>query len=540
MRRHARLRVPLRRGLGGAPRLERRQAALGRAPAARARGARRRANCSRRARSGSRPGDAYTLAVDGRRLVATPASTACPPGCTPGSGPLDGPRRPRPVVLNTWEAVYFDQDLATLDPLVDAAAEAGVERFVLDDGWFTGRTRRPARARRLDRRSRALARRAAPADRRACTSGGMEFGLWVEPEMVSPDSDARPRASRLGARPARRPDLAAPARARPRRARTRTTHVLDRLDALLDEYPIAYLKWDHNRDLLGRHRPTGRPAPLYRAARRAARARFPRVEIEICASGGARIDLGILERVDRVWTSDTNDPLERQRIQRWTGRPAAARVPRRARRRAARAHHRPHQRPQLPAGDRAVRQRRHRVGPRPRRPTPSCERSPAWVAAVQAAAAAAARRHGRAQPTATTPIGCCTASSPPTACTRSFSVAMLAPRGRPCPAGGSVPGPRPDRRYTVRPLSSARRRGPCRTPRRPGSRPERSTLHRAGAGRGRAGRAAARTRERNAIRAHSGVRRGPRRSDRECPYAERKPSELTVSAARGRTSLARR
>ncbi|MDG4766478.1 alpha-galactosidase [Solwaraspora sp. WMMD406] len=224
-------------------------------------------------------------------------------------------RRPRPVVLNTWEAVYFDHDLDRLTQLVDAAASVGVERFVLDDGWFTGRTddrralgdwyvdprRWPDGLHPLIERVRA---------------GGMDFGLWVEPEMISPDSDlARAHPDwLLGTvhtptwRHQRVLDLARPAA---------YDHVLRRLNALLDTYPIAYLKWDHNRDLLaagGAHRQT---TALYRLLTEL-RGAFPAVEIESCASGGARIDLGIADLVDRFWTSDTNDPLDRQRIMRWT------------------------------------------------------------------------------------------------------------------------------------------------------------------------------------------------------------------------------
>ncbi len=237
---------------------------------------------------------------------------------------------PRPVVLNTWEAVYFDHDLPTLARLADAAAVVGVERFVLDDGWFTGRSD----------------------DRRALGdwfvdpvtwpsglhpliehvhAAGMDFGLWVEPEMVSLDSDVA-RAHPDWVLGGMADDLAgadgAGAAAASPALTWRFQHVLDlgnpeafdwvfaRLTALLTEYPIAYLKWDHNRDLLAgsAHRQT---AALYRLID-AVRAAHPGIEIESCASGGARIDLGILERVDRVWTSDTNDPLERQQIQRYT------------------------------------------------------------------------------------------------------------------------------------------------------------------------------------------------------------------------------
>ncbi|MEU6841164.1 alpha-galactosidase [Streptomyces sp. NPDC046716] len=231
---------------------------------------------------------------------------------------------PRPVVLNTWEAVYFDQDLDRLTALARAGAEAGVERFVLDDGWF--RHRRNDRAGLGDWY----------VDEGVWPQGlgplistvrdlGMEFGLWVEPEMVNPDSDlARAHPDWLLATGGRQPlasrrqqvlDLAVP---------DAYTYVLDRLDALLTEYDIAYLKWDHNRDLLDAgHGPHGTPSvhaqthAVYRLLD-ALRARHPHVEIESCSSGGLRVDLGILERTDRVWASDCIDPLERQQIQRWT------------------------------------------------------------------------------------------------------------------------------------------------------------------------------------------------------------------------------
>ncbi|MUN07914.1 alpha-galactosidase [Agromyces luteolus] len=223
--------------------------------------------------------------------------------------------RPRPVTLNTWEAVYFDQSLERLEPLIDAAARVGVERFVLDDGWFLGR--------RDDRRALGdwtvdpdvwPAGLAPLVDRVA--AAGMEFGLWVEPEMISADSElarAHPewvlgRGDDPEWRWQRVLDLSAPGAA---------DHVFAALDALLAGHDIRYLKWDHNRDLLGgsAHAQT---SALYALLDRL-RAAHPGVEIESCASGGARIDLGILERTDRVWTSDTNDPLERQWIQRYTG-----------------------------------------------------------------------------------------------------------------------------------------------------------------------------------------------------------------------------
>lgn len=225
------------------------------------------------------------------------------------------PARPRPVVLNTWEAVYFDQDEATLRQLVDVAAAVGVERFVLDDGWFAGRTDD----------GHALGDWQVDGDKwpdglhpliAHVHHRGMDFGLWVEPEMVSPDSQLARKHPEwvLGPRSAltwrhqRVLDLSVPGA---------FDHVLSTLTSLLTQYPVAFLKWDHNRDLLdgSAHHQT---AAAYRLID-ALRAAFPRLEIESCASGGGRIDLGMLARVDRFWTSDTNDPLERHRIHRWTG-----------------------------------------------------------------------------------------------------------------------------------------------------------------------------------------------------------------------------
>lgn len=221
----------------------------------------------------------------------------------------------RPLTLNTWEAVYFDHSIERLAPLVARAAEVGVERFVLDDGWFRGRTddKRALGDWTVDERN--WPQGLGPLIDLVVATG-MTFGLWVEPEMVSLDSDlARahpewilPAADGATWRWQHTLNLAHP---------DAFAYVFARLDALLVEYRISYLKWDHNRDLLV---DDSRPQvqALYRLLD-ALRSAHPDVEIESCASGGGRIDLGILRRVDRVWTSDTNDPLVRQRIQRWTG-----------------------------------------------------------------------------------------------------------------------------------------------------------------------------------------------------------------------------
>lgn len=235
------------------------------------------------------------------------------------------PRRPRPVSISTWEAVYFDHDPDRLIALADAAASVGVERFVLDDGWFEGR--RHDRAGLGDWRPD-------PAvwpdglhplvDR--VVGHGMEFGLWVEPEMVSVDSALARQHPEWILRSRTEP----PPTARGQQVLDLTrpevsAEILGQLRALLDEYPISFLKWDHNRDLVDAGSGPGsgslvhaQTLALYRVLDEL-RAEYPHLEIESCASGGGRVDLGILERTDRVWTSDSLDPIERLPIQRATG-----------------------------------------------------------------------------------------------------------------------------------------------------------------------------------------------------------------------------
>ncbi len=234
------------------------------------------------------------------------------------------PRRPRPVTVNTWEAVYFDHTLEKLTALADAAAGVGVERFVLDDGWFSGRRDDTAGLGDWFVDDGVWPQGLHPLVDHVLGLG-MEFGLWVEPEMVNPDSDlarAHPDwilRGRMSLPPSARQqqvlDLAHP---------EAYAYVAERLKALLDEYPIAYLKWDHNRDLVdagtgpgGIARVREQTLAVYRLLDELKAAR-PGLEIESCASGGARVDLGILERTDRIWTSDSLDPLERLANQRYT------------------------------------------------------------------------------------------------------------------------------------------------------------------------------------------------------------------------------
>jgi len=230
----------------------------------------------------------------------------------------------RPVTLNVWEAVYFDHSLPKLLELAEAAAALGVERFVLDDGWFG--------ARRNDRAGLGdwtVSKDVWPdglhplVDR--VTSLGMQFGLWFEPEMVNLDSDvARAHPEWVMATGGRLPPEGRHQQVLNLGIADCYAYIRDAMTAILDEYDIGYIKWDHNRDLIDSGTwPSGVPGvhaqtlATYRLIDEL-KAGHPGLEIESCSSGGARVDLGILERTDRVWVSDNIDPLDRQQMNRWT------------------------------------------------------------------------------------------------------------------------------------------------------------------------------------------------------------------------------
>jgi alpha-galactosidase len=225
----------------------------------------------------------------------------------------------RPVHFNTWEARYFEVGEASCIALAREAAEIGAERFVLDDGWFKGR--------RNDQTS--LGDWTVDADLFPNGLGrliktvhelGMGFGLWLEPEMVSPDSDlcrahpdwvlGYPDTDLTTGRNQLVLDVSLP---------QVQDYLFNAISALLDRYKIDYLKWDYNRELYpatrdGVDRSGAQTIGLYALLDRI-RDAYP-VEIESCASGGGRIDLGIGQRTDRFWTSDATDAIDRIRIQR--------------------------------------------------------------------------------------------------------------------------------------------------------------------------------------------------------------------------------
>lgn len=232
------------------------------------------------------------------------------------------PKRPRPLTLNMWEALYFDHDEAKIRELVDVAAQVGVERIVLDDGWF--------HSRRNDRSGLgdwvidpAVWPNGLTPIIEYINSKGIEFGLWFEGEMVNPDSDLyRAHPEWILHEGDRTPPLWRHQLVLDLGHEDAYKHVLEQTTAVLAAHKIAYIKWDHNRVLVdaghlgvaGVRRQTRAIYRLFAELKK----RHPGLEIESCASGGARIDLGVIDYVDRFWTSDNNDALERQTIQRWT------------------------------------------------------------------------------------------------------------------------------------------------------------------------------------------------------------------------------
>ena len=218
--------------------------------------------------------------------------------------------KPRPVHYNCWEAVYFDHKLDILQDIATRAAKLGAERFVLDDGWFGQRDDDTTSLSDWQVDPRKYPDGLGPLINHVHAEG-MSFGIWFEPEMINPDSDIH-RAHPDWALGSEDQTLGRQQKALNMALPQVRDFIYDRMAAILSEYPIDYVKWDHNRVL---------PAPDADQTRGSyalldrLRTDFPHVEIESCASGGGRIDFGILKRTQRVWLSDSNDALERLKMQ---------------------------------------------------------------------------------------------------------------------------------------------------------------------------------------------------------------------------------
>jgi alpha-galactosidase len=232
------------------------------------------------------------------------------------------PKSPRPLTLNMWEAIYFDHSFARVKSLVDVAAKIGVERVVLDDGWF-GSRRNDQSGLGDWQVSDAVWPNGLSEISKYIADKGMQFGLWFEGEMVNPDSEIyRKHPDWILAESGRTPatwrhqlvlNIAHP---------DAFEYILESTSKVISDASVKYIKWDHNRTLIdaghkGRAAYQKQTRAIYRLFDELRR-RHPGLEIESCASGGGRIDLGMIDHADRFWTSDNNDALERQRIQRWT------------------------------------------------------------------------------------------------------------------------------------------------------------------------------------------------------------------------------
>jgi len=233
--------------------------------------------------------------------------------------------RPRPIIFNSWEATEFNVDEAGQIALAERAAQVGAERMVIDDGWFGQRKNDHAGLGDWYVNPQKFPHGLKPVIDRV-HSLGMDFGIWVEPEMVNPDSDLYRK----------HPDWAMNFPGRPRsEARNQLLlnlaredvrqYVFTWLDKLVSENDIAFLKWDYNRNW---SEPGWDAVPLEQqktiylryvqnlySILSDLRKKHPKLEIESCSGGGGRVDLGILRYTDEVWPSDNTDALDRLSIQ---------------------------------------------------------------------------------------------------------------------------------------------------------------------------------------------------------------------------------
>lgn len=233
--------------------------------------------------------------------------------------------RPRPILLNSWEGVYMDFDAEKLLAMARSAAELGIEMFVLDDGWFGAR----------DNDRCALGDWVVNEKKLGCTlkelserieALGLSFGLWFEPEMVSPDSDLyRAHPDWALAVPGRAPSLGRHQLILDMTRKDVQDYVVEAVSAVLRSAKISYVKWDMNRNMAevgSSSLPPERQGEVfhryilgvYSVMERITSA-FPDVLFESCSGGGGRFDAGLLYYMPQNWTSDDSDAIERLTIQ---------------------------------------------------------------------------------------------------------------------------------------------------------------------------------------------------------------------------------
>lgn len=229
---------------------------------------------------------------------------------------------PRPILVNSWEAQYFDVDADSICRLAEQAAGLGIDMVVMDDGWFGKRDDDNSGLGDWTVNERKLGCSLGELTRRV-NDLGVRFGLWIEPEMVSEDSElfrTHPDwALRIPGR--------CPVRSRGQlvldfsRAEVRN-HVLRQICAVLDHANVEYLKWDMNRSLAELYSTQTAPGKVafdyvlgvYEFLEKLTR-RYPDLLIESCSGGGGRFDAGMLYYTPQIWCSDNTDAIDRLRIQ---------------------------------------------------------------------------------------------------------------------------------------------------------------------------------------------------------------------------------
>jgi len=234
----------------------------------------------------------------------------------------------KPVLVNSWEACYFDFDAEKLMKLARSAAELGMEMLVLDDGWFGKRDDDTTSLGDWDCNEKKLGCSLGELSERI-HSLGLRFGLWFEPEMVSPDSDLyRAHPDWALADPGRYPMVARRQLVLDMGRKEVQDYLFDTLSTILKGARIEYVKWDFNRSVANvwsRALPEDRQGEAahrfmlgtYRLLERLTEA-FPEVMIEGCSGGGGRFDAGMLYYCPQIWCSDNTDAVERLEIQRGT------------------------------------------------------------------------------------------------------------------------------------------------------------------------------------------------------------------------------
>ena len=231
----------------------------------------------------------------------------------------------RPILINNWEATYFDFNEEKLLKIAAKAKECGVELFVLDDGWFG--------ARRDDHAGLGdwvAAKELLPGGISGLSEKvealGMKFGLWIEPEMVNPDSDLyREHPDWCLHVPGREPSLSRNQLVLDYSRPEVVDHIHGMISKILRESKVSYIKWDMNRSITDCYSVAKDPENqgeiyhryilgVYSLYERLI-SEFPEILFESCAGGGGRFDAGMLYYAPQAWTSDDTDAMERVKIQ---------------------------------------------------------------------------------------------------------------------------------------------------------------------------------------------------------------------------------